>query len=149
MKTKDSSLFEDNSKSYNKQDTKILNDLEMDSYNINKSNHFSTDNQTSNIQRKRKSRLNKTKHKKVEKHYFSIKYTIFLASIWIIFFAAFIVGFIVHYDVKNSSVTASSIIWTFSGIDFIFSIIFTYLYVKATKAKTNEELHKYLRLIPI
>lgn len=145
MKTKDSNFFEE---SYNKQESKILSDIEMNSCNINQSNHFSTDNQTNNV-RKRKSKLAKAKTKKVEKHYFSIKYTIFLTSIWIIFIASFIVGFIVHYDIKNSSVTASSIIWTFSGLDFVFSIIFTYLYVKAKKAKTNEELYKYLRLIPI
>ena len=78
---------------------------------------------------------------------FSSRHTAYLFSIWIIFIAVFITGFIVHFDTDNN-VTASSILWTFSGVLLCFAIIYSYLYYKCSKAKNNQELYKYLRFIP-
>ena len=78
---------------------------------------------------------------------FSSRHTAYLFSIWIVFIAVFITGFIVHFETDNN-VTASSILWTFSGVLFFFGILYSYLYYKCSKAKSKEELYKYLRFIP-
>ena len=78
---------------------------------------------------------------------FSSRHTAYLFSIWFVFIAVFITGFIVHFDTDNN-VTASSILWTFSGVLLFFAIIYSYLYYKCSKAKSKEELYKYLRFIP-
>ena len=78
---------------------------------------------------------------------FSSRHTAYLYSIWIVFIAVFITGFIVHFDTDNN-ITASSILWTFSGVLLFFAIIYSYLYYKCAKAKSNEELYKYLKFIP-
>ena len=78
---------------------------------------------------------------------FSSRHTAYLYSIWIVFIAVFITGFIVHFD-TDSNITASSILWTFSGVLLFFAIIYSYLYYKCAKAKSNEELYKYLKFIP-
>ena len=78
---------------------------------------------------------------------FSSRHTAYLISIWLIFVVVFITGFIVHFDTDNN-VTASSILWTFSGVLFCFGILYSYLYYKCSKAKSKEELYKYLRFIP-
>ena len=78
---------------------------------------------------------------------FSSRHTAFLFSIWIVFAAVFLTGFIVHFDTDNN-ITASSILWTFSGVLFFFGILYSYLYYKCSKAKSKEELYKYLRFIP-
>ncbi len=78
---------------------------------------------------------------------FSSRHTAYLFSIWIVFIAVFITGFIVHFDTDNN-VTASSILWTFSGVLLFFAVIYSYLYYKCSKAKSKEELYKYLRFIP-
>ena len=78
---------------------------------------------------------------------FSSKHTAYLISIWIIFVAVFITGFIVHFDTDNN-VTASSILWTFSAVILFFAIIYSYLYYKCAKAKNKEELYRYLKFIP-
>ena len=78
---------------------------------------------------------------------FSSRHTAYLYSIWIVFIAVFITGFIVHFDTDNN-ITASSILWTFSGVLLCFAIIYSYLYYKCSKAKSNEELYKYLKFIP-
>ena len=78
---------------------------------------------------------------------FSSRHTAYLYSIWIVFLAVFITGFIVHFDTDNN-ITASSILWTFSGVLLFFAIIYSYLYYKCCKAKSNEELYKYLKFIP-
>ena len=78
---------------------------------------------------------------------FSSRHTAYLYSIWIVFIAVFITGFIVHFDTDNN-ITASSILWTFSGVLLFFAIIYSYLYYKCCKAKSNEELYKYLKFIP-
>ena len=78
---------------------------------------------------------------------FSSRHTAYLYSIWIVFIAVFITGFIVHFD-TDSNITASSILWTFSGVLLFFAIIYSYLYYKCCKAKSNEELYKYLKFIP-
>jgi hypothetical protein len=80
--------------------------------------------------------------------YFSIKYKIFLIIIWLIFFASFIVGFIVHYEVK-SHVNASTIIWTFSSIIFCVSVIYSYLYYKANSNSSPENMRNYLKYFPL
>lgn len=90
----------------------------------------------------------KSKNKKSKKYYFSIKYTVLLITLWLIFTASFIVGFIVHFDVK-SAVNASSIIWSFSGIILVVSILYSIVYYKARKARTNEELGRLLKFIPL
>ena len=54
---------------------------------------------------------------------FSSRHTAYLFSIWIVFAAVFITGFIVHFDTDNN-VTASSILWTFSGVLFFFGILY-------------------------
>ena len=78
---------------------------------------------------------------------FSSRHTAYLISIWLVFTAVFITGFIVHFD-TDDNVTASSILWTFSGVLLFFALIYSYLYYKCSKAKSNEELYKYLRFIP-
>ena len=78
---------------------------------------------------------------------FSSRHTAYLYSIWIVFIAVFITGFIVHFD-TDRNITASSILWTFSGVLLFFAIIYSYLYYKCSKAKSNEELYKYLKFIP-
>ena len=78
---------------------------------------------------------------------FSSRHTAYLISIWLIFVMVFITGFIVHFDTDNN-VTASSILWTFSAVLLFFAIIYSYLYYKCSKAKSNEELYKYLKFIP-
>ena len=78
---------------------------------------------------------------------FSSRHTAYLFSIWIVFIIVFITGFIVHFETDNN-VTASSILWTFSGVIMLFGIIYSYLYYKCYKAKNNQELYKYLRFIP-
>ena len=78
---------------------------------------------------------------------FSSRHTAYLISIWIIFVAVFITGFIVHFDTDNN-ITASSILWTFSAVLLFFAILYSYLYYKCSKAKSKEELYKYLRFIP-
>ena len=78
---------------------------------------------------------------------FSSRHTAYLISIWLVFVGVFITGFIVHFDTDNN-VTASSILWTFSGVLFFFAMIYSYLYYKCAKAKSKEELYKYLRFIP-
>ena len=78
---------------------------------------------------------------------FSSRHTAYLFSVWFVFVAVFICGFIVHFETDNS-VTASSILWTFSGVLLFFAVIYSYLYYKCAKAKSKEELYKYLRFIP-
>ena len=78
---------------------------------------------------------------------FSSRHTAYLISIWLVFVAVFITGFIVHFDTVEN-VTESSILWTFSGVLLFFGLIYSYLYYKCSKAKSNEELYKYLRFIP-
>ena len=78
---------------------------------------------------------------------FNSRHTAYLFSIWIIFIATFMTGFIVHFE-TDSDITASSIIWTFSGVLLIFALIYSYLYYKCSQAKTGEEMYKYARFIP-
>ena len=78
---------------------------------------------------------------------FSSRHTAYLIAIWLVFLAVFITGFIVHFDTTNN-VTASSILWTFSGVLCFFALIYSFLYYKCTKAKTDFERHKYLKFIP-
>ena len=78
---------------------------------------------------------------------FSSRHTAYLFSVWIVFVVVFICGFIVHFETDNS-ITASSILWTFSAVLLFFAIIYSYLYYKCSKAKSKEELYKYLRFIP-
>ncbi len=91
---------------------------------------------------------NKMKRKKKSKYNFSLKYTIFLIILWLIFVASFIIGFIVHFDFK-SSVTASSILWTFSSLMFCINVVYSIIYYKAKNSKTQEELGKYLKFVPV
>ena len=78
---------------------------------------------------------------------FGSRHTAYLFSIWIVFLAVFITGFIVHFDTDNN-LTASSIIWTFSLVLLFFAILYSYFYYKCSKAKSKEELYKYLKFIP-
>ena len=78
---------------------------------------------------------------------FSSRHKAYLFSIWIVFTAVFISGFIVHFDTDNN-VTPSSILWTFSGVIFFFGVLYSCLYYKCSEAKSKEELYKYLRFIP-
>ena len=78
---------------------------------------------------------------------FSSRHTAYLFSVWIVFVAVFICGFIVHFETDNS-ITASSILWTFSAVLLFFAVIYSYLYYRCAKAKNKEELYKYLRFIP-
>ena len=118
-----------------------------------------SDSKTSNASRKSDlssyGRLSIRMRKKLERYGydedilidFSSRHTAYLYSIWIVFIAVFITGFIVHFDTDNN-ITASSILWTFSGVLLFFAIIYSYLYYKCAKAKSNEELYKYLKFIP-
>ena len=78
---------------------------------------------------------------------FSSRHTAYLISIWLVFIAVFITGFVVHFDTDNN-ITASSILWTFSAVLLFFAVLYSYLYYKCAKAKSKEELYKYLRFIP-
>jgi len=88
------------------------------------------------------------KKKRKTKYVLSLKHKIFLIILWLIFLSSFVVGFIIHFDVK-SSVNASSIIWSFSSIIFCICLIYSVIFYKAKNAKTQEELGKYLRLVPL
>ena len=88
------------------------------------------------------------KKKKNQILYFSIKYSIFVATLWLIFLAAFIVGFIVHFDVKGP-VTASGIIWSFSALVFFLAVVYSYIYYKAKRNISSEYLQRYLRMFPV
>ena len=96
-----------------------------------------------------KKKINDKSRKKKKKHklYFSFRHTASLITLWGIFLASFIVGFIVHFDTTRN-VTASSIIWTFSVIICVASILYSFNYYRCTKAKSDEELQKYLKLFP-
>ena len=100
------------------------------------------------IQKKLLRRKKQKKKKPSRVNVYSMKYLIMLITLWIIFLATFIVGFIVHYEVENS-VNASSIIWTLSVVVFVISMIFTVLYVRARKASSTEESEKFLKYFPI
>lgn len=78
---------------------------------------------------------------------FSSRHTAYLISLWVIFMISFICGFVVHFDTEKN-VTASSILWTFSAIIFMVSLAYSYAYYKCAKAKSEEELQKYLKYIP-
>ena len=68
---------------------------------------------------------------------FSSRHTAYLISIWLVFVAVFITGFIVHFDTVEN-VTESSILWTFSGVLLFFALIYSYLYYKCSKAKCKK-----------
>lgn len=93
------------------------------------------------------SQIKKRKRKLKEPLYFSFRHTIYLITLWVIFAATFIIGFIVHFDTVQN-VTASSIMWTFSIILFVFCILYSYNYYRCIKAKTEEELQNYLKYFP-
>ncbi len=86
------------------------------------------------------------KKRKPKKYFFSLKYTVFLLTIWLIFLAAFIVGFILRFDVE-SSISASTIIWCFSAFILIIAVLYTCIYYRARKARNDEEMQKYLKFI--
>ncbi len=85
--------------------------------------------------------------KSINRGIISVKYKIFLATLWIIFLISFIVGFITHFEIKLP-VTASGIIWTFSFIFLILASIYSYLYFKINKSDNSEEKLNLLRLFP-
>jgi hypothetical protein len=87
------------------------------------------------------------KKKKPKRYFFSFKYTVFLITIWLIFLAAFIVGFILRFDV-DSSINASTILWCFSAFILVIAVLYTCIYHRARKARNDEEMQKYLKLIP-
>jgi hypothetical protein len=94
------------------------------------------------------------KKKKESKIFFSMKYIIYLITLWLIFFAAFIIGFILHFDkpANQSMINASTVIWAFSSFIFVIAILYTFIYYKAKKANEAhnlEEMRKYLRFIPL
>ena len=89
----------------------------------------------------------KRKRKKALKLYFSSKHTVYLITLWLIFLLSFIIGFVVHFD-TTKNVTASSILWTFSIVVCFFSVLYSYNYYKCKKAKSEEELQKYLKYFP-
>lgn len=89
----------------------------------------------------------KKKKKNYKKVFFSSKYTVYLFSLWLIFISAFIVGFILHYEVSNL-VTAAGIMWGFSAVIFVLAVLYSWVYFKAKYAQSNEEMAKYLKIFP-
>lgn len=87
------------------------------------------------------------KRKKKQKLYFSYQHTVFLGTIWFIFLLTFIIGFIVHFK-TTKNVTASSIMWTFSGVICGIGVLYSYNYYRCSKAKDEEELQKWLKYFP-
>jgi hypothetical protein len=77
----------------------------------------------------------------------SMKYVIFISTLWIVFSGAFIAGFIVYY--KDAAINASSILWAFAFIVFVLAMIYTILYVKAKRAVSTEDKVRLLRFLPI
>ena len=116
-------------------------DVKSESVHYNNGNN---NNDNNNKRRKRKKRRNSDDDLNL---YFSERYTVYLVVIWLIFVLVFICGFIVHFDTEKN-VTASSILWTFSGVICFFAIIFSYLYYKSKTSKTPEEMNKYLKYFP-
>lgn len=97
------------------------------------------------------------KNKKVEKAktlkylargQISIKYKVFLITLWIIFLASFIVGFITHFDLKLP-VTASGIIWSFSFIVLVIAIVYSVIFYKISKSNLPEEKYRLLQNFPL
>jgi hypothetical protein len=102
-----------------------------------------------NMNRKESRELSaRMKRKKKTKYVISLKYKIFLIVLWLIFLSSFIVGFILHFDVK-SPVSASSILWAFSFCVFCVCVVYSVIFYKAKHAKTQEELGKYLKFVPV
>lgn len=77
----------------------------------------------------------------------SIKYKIFLITLWIVFLASFIVGFITHFEIKLP-ITASGIIWSFSFVILIVALIYSMVYYKVAKSVDAEEKFRLLKYYP-
>jgi uncharacterized membrane protein (DUF485 family) len=133
-----------NSKDIEKMNKMYTYDSNSDPNDIDKVYSRSGTNSNSDKKHARKKLLKKKK----KYYHMSMKYTVYLFTFWFIFLASFIVGFIIHYQVKTA-LNASTIIWSFSGFIFVISLIYTIIYYKAKKAKTPEELEKYLKFLPL
>lgn len=80
---------------------------------------------------------------------FSVKYTVFIITMWMAFVGTFIVGMIVHFKI-NEGITPSAILWTFSFILAIVALIYTIIYCTIRRNNTSEETRqKLLRTFPI
>jgi hypothetical protein len=109
--------------------------------------HYNNNNNNNNNNKRKRKYKRKNSEDDDLNLYFSERYTVYLIVIWVIFILVFISGFIVHFDTEKN-VTASSILWTFSGILCFFGIVFSYIYYKSKNAKTPEEMNKYLKYFP-
>ena len=123
--------------------------------NLLKKNQFDSEgavneDSENSISNKKQSKTKFKKNKKERKYFFTLRYTVLLFTLWIVFIGAFIIGFILRYVYdKKIPLNASSIVWAFSSFLFLINSIYTYLYWKAKNAINNEERKKYLRFIPI
>jgi membrane protein insertase Oxa1/YidC/SpoIIIJ len=88
------------------------------------------------------------KKKKIKANPKSIKYIVFIGTIWVIFAGFLIAGCMVHFK-EADNINAASILWTLSFIVFIIGCIYTYLYVKARRAASKEEKIKLLKYLPL
>lgn len=85
--------------------------------------------------------------KTLSKGNLSLKYKIFLITLWIVFLASFIIGFITHFEIKLP-ITASGIIWSFSFIIFIVALIYSRIFYRVSKSNDAEEKLRLLKNFP-
>jgi hypothetical protein len=78
----------------------------------------------------------------------SIKYIVFIGTIWVIFIGFLVAGCMVHFK-EADNINAASILWALSFIVFIIGCIYTYLYVKARHANSKEDKIKLLKYLPL
>jgi len=97
-------------------------------------------------EKRKQSEKNQLK-KSINRGGISMKYKIFLITLWIVFFSSFIVGFITHFEIKLP-ITASGIIWCFSFIMLIVAVIYSHFYYKICRSDDVEEKIKLLKNFP-
>jgi hypothetical protein len=88
------------------------------------------------------------KSKKLKINPKSIKYIIFISTLWLIFLGFLIAGLLVHFKEANN-INAASILWALSFVVFIIACIYTYLYIKARQSATKEDKIKLLKYMPL
>ena len=120
------------------------------SYKNNNESRNNRTNQEINKEKKdnRKHSLKLKSLKALGKGQISLKYKVFVITLWIIFFISFLVGFITHFNLKLP-ITASGIIWSFNFIIFIIALIYTYLYYKIIRSPLPEDKLKLLQNFPM
>ena len=77
-----------------------------------------------------------------------LRYGVFIATLWVVFCISFILGFVLHFDLK-SDVTFSSILWTFSFIICVLATTYSILLYKSRNATDYDTKVFYLKFFPV